>query len=732
MTLTWPLVRRLLRKNGLWLLLFPPALAGAVAYFTRGLPREYIATASIYTGIASGYSITSTDNERMDFTAVTNGFDNLIATVKARETLREVGLHLLARHLSLKAPHPAQLGLKAFQAVQEMRDPALRKAAVKGDEAATYANLLALATARERNAVTYLLEASNTPYAVDQLLANLTVARRNSSDMLDLSFKGTDPAICQQTLDYLIATFKRRYTEFRSSETGNVVAYFEEEVKKSLSNLKGAEDKMTKYGLDNKIINYAEQSKYVAAAKEGAIGDYVKEQMALDAARSAREAMEKKLDEQGSVLLANQDLTARRTDLAKAQTQLANAVVYGHPAETVKKLQADVARLSDELKVAVQRYYTSTTSLGTMPQRELMSAYIDNAIRYQESAARMGVMEKRIADFDQIYTELAPLGSSVSRIGREISVAEREYLSILHGLNLARLRQKDLQMSGTLTTLDPPLLPNKPQPSSQKLLVVASYLAGLMLVLSIAVGRTLLSRRVTSPERAGQFTELPLAGALPAVRKRFARYDLDRAEQELLHQLRSTVLLETPEPQEPHRPCRLVTLLSTQPEQGKTWVGQRLSEQFARAGHRVLYLHPVSDEAPTAPEGTEAYPVEWDFADRPQIGGLFQHLPGRSTDDFDFIFLELPVLLDAPLPVHLVGQSDLSLLVVHASSVWKSADALLLSRYRKAARRPVMAVLNAVEPDFLGGLLGRMPKRKKGKTTAPAAPPKPTPVAEPA
>lgn len=732
MTLTWPLVRRLLRKNGLWLLLFPPALAGAVAYFTRGLPREYIATASIYTGIASGYSITSTDNERMDFTAVTNGFDNLIATVKARETLREVGLHLLARHLSLKAPHPAQLGPKAFQAVQEMRDPALRKAAVKDNEAATYANLLGLVASPDRNAVKYLLDESTTPYAVDVILANLTVARRNSSDMLDLSYKAADPAICQQTLEALIATFKRRYTEFRSSETNNVVAYFEEEVKKSLGNLKGAEDKMTKYGLDNKIINYAEQSKYVAAAKEGAIGDYVKEKMALDAARSARETLEKKLDEQGSVLLANQELTARRTELAKAQTQLANAVVYGHPAETIKKLQDDVARLSDELKVAVQRYYASTTSLGAMPQRELMSTYIDNAIRYQEAAARMGVMEKRITDFDQVYTELAPLGSSVSRIGREISVAEREYLSILHGLNLARLRQKDLQMSGTLTTLDPPMLPNKPQPSSQKLLVVASYLAGLMLVLSIAVGRTLLSRRVTSPERAGQFTELPLAGALPAVRKRFARYDLAGAEQKLLHQLRSTVLLETPEPTEAQRPYRLVTLLSTQPAQGKTWVGQRLRDQFARAGHRVLHLHPPLDEGEAAPEGTVAYPVGWDFADVRQIDGLFENIPDRLAEEFDCIFLELPPLLDAPLPVHLVGQSDLSLLVVHAGSVWKTADGALLARYRKAAQRPVMAVLNAVEPDFLGGLLGRMPKRKKGKTAPVAPPPKPAPVAEPA
>ncbi len=720
MTLTWPLLLRSLKKNALLLLLFPAALAGAVLYFTQELPREFTSTATLYTGIASGYSITSTDNDHMDHTAIANAFDNLIATVKARETVSEVGLRLLARHLSLRAPRPDQLGKEAFGNVQKLVDPTLRRATVKGNENATFRNLQRLASATNGNTVNYLLYQSTTYYAVESILARITTARRGNSDMLDLSCKSDDPAVCQQTLTFLIDIFKRRYTAFRFSETGNVVAYFEDQVQHSYRNLKGAEDRLTRYDVDNKIINYDEQSKYVASSKEVTTSDFTKEKMALQGAQAAREALERKLDDQGSVLLANADLSGKRGELAKAQTQLANASVYGYPAETIGQLQATVNRLAEELKTAVRRYYNTTTTLGSVPQRELMDSYLDHTIRYQESAARVGVIEKRLREFDQIYSEMAPVGSSVNRLEREIGVAEREYLSILHGLNMARLRQKNLEMSGTLTTLDPPLLPMKPQPSIRKLLVIASYLAGLVLALAFVLGRALLNPRMATPERAGQLTGLPLAAAFPAVKRRFTHLDLAYAEQCAVEQLRGTVLLETPTAHEPHAPCRLITLVSTRPRQGKTWVGERLSDQFSRAGHRVVYLRPESSGggAQTRAE-TATYPVEWDFADTRQIGVFLQLTPYRSPTDLDYVFLELPDLRDTALPVRLIGQSDLSLLVASADAPWTAADRTQLNQYRKAARNPVMVVLNAVEPDLLAGLIGPLPRRKKSKKAPP-------------
>lgn len=730
MTLTGPALVRLLKKSAVYLLFFPAALAGVVWHLTGELPREYISNATLYTGIASGYSITSTGNDRPDHITINNAFDNLIATIKSRETIGEVGLRLLARHLSLKAPKSEELGAAAFRNVQALVDNTLRKAIVRGNEGATFERLRALASRPGDNTVKYLLYQSKSYYAVESILGKLTVARRNNSDMLELSFKSDDPAVCQHTLQFLIEVFTRRYNSFKFSETNNVVAFFEEEARKSVGHLRGAEDQLTRYEVNNKIINYDEQSKYVASSKENTTSEYVKEKMALDAARSARTELEKKLDEQGSVLMANGELSARRSELAKAQSQYANATVYGYPPDQVEALRATVNRLSDDLKVAVRKYYNSTVTLGSVPQRELMDRYVSDAIRYQESAARVAVLEQRMREFDQIYTEMAPLGSSVNRLEREIGVAEREYLSILHGLNMARLRQKNLEMSGTLTILDPPLLPMKPQPSIRKLLVIAAYAAGWVLVLAVAFARLLLSRKIATPERAAQLTVLDLVAAFPLFRRKFRRFDLAYAEQCALEQLRAAVLLETAQPNAPHAPCRLVVLFGSRPGGGKTWVGERLSHQFARAGHRVCYAYPddtARGEAETSAE-VLPYPVQWDFADTQQIGVFLQLLPHQTAADFDYIFLELPNLRETAPPVRLIGQADLSLLVLAADHPWTTADEGVLRRYRQAAQRPVRLVLNRVEPDRLAGLLDAVPNRRSRKKASPQPEPTPEPA----
>ena len=55
-------------------------------------------------------------------------------------------------------------------------------------------------------------------------------------------------------------------------------------------------------------------------------------------------------------------------------------------------------------------------------------------------------------------TMLLP-GSTLKRIDREISVAEQEYLELLKGLNLAKLKVQDVELSSNIKAVDPPYYP---------------------------------------------------------------------------------------------------------------------------------------------------------------------------------------------------------------------------------------------------------------------------------
>ncbi len=716
MAITLATVVQILKRNALWLLLFPAVLIGTVAYLTRDLPLEFTSTATVYTGIASGYSITNAEGEKIDNTAVNNAFDNLMTTIKSRETMADVGLHLLAHHLVLDKPRPDQLGAKSLKALKGLMNPVLKQAIVPGNEDSTYARLQTLAKQPGGNTVKSLLFQSGTPYAVEGVQGRISATRKGSSDMLDMSSKGTDPAICQQTLTYLIQSFKQRYTSFKTSETGSVVGYFEDQTKMAFNNLKSAEDRLTKYSIDNKIINYAEQSKYTAAAKEGLTSEYYQEKRRLETANAALGTLNQKLDEHTSVLTANESLNTKRAELAKAQTQLSNALVYGYPKEAVDKLRAVTNRVSDELKVMVQRYYNSTHTLESVPQKELTNRYLENTLENEGSKARLKTMEARIQEFDHVYDVMAPQGSAVGRLQRQISVAEKEYLATLHSLNQARLRQKDLEMSGAMTILDLPSLPMKPLPSSRRLLIIAAGLAGVVLVLSYGFGKVMLNSTIASPERVEPLINIPLAAALPIRLPRLSGYDLDFAEHCMLEQLHSRILVDIQQAGTPKHSYHLITIFSTRPQQGKSWVGSRISDLFAETGNRVAYLYADKLMSP-APAPTQAqsiaYPLMTDFADADRLAELLASMPELATSSFDYVFLELPALLNTPMPVQLISQSDMSLLVVSARASWTQSDQELCTLYSRAARGPIVAVLNDVEPDRLEMLMGPLSKRKR-------------------
>ncbi len=212
------LISRVFRKKWFWLLLFPIATAGTVVYTSRDMQREYVTNATIYTGLASGYSITSSEDSRVDYYAINNAFDNLITTIKSSETVEDVALHLLASHLQLTKPNPYILGPTGLAKLNELIDAKNRRQlVVKGNESATYERLKQLAHRPENNLLKKILYDSKSNYAIEGITGRLTVARKNTSDMLELSFKADDPAVCQHTLSDLIDVFRERYTSMKSS-----------------------------------------------------------------------------------------------------------------------------------------------------------------------------------------------------------------------------------------------------------------------------------------------------------------------------------------------------------------------------------------------------------------------------------------------------------------------------------------------------------------------------------
>ncbi len=705
-----------------WLVLFPSMLAAMVIYLTRDLPKEYQTSATVYTGLASGYSITDDGSEKVDYFAVNNAFDNLITTVKSRETMEEVSIKLIAQHLLLKEPNNDILGVKGFEEIHRILDMSeISKLIVPGNFEKTVERLYSIKDSSNSNVVQYLLTDGSSPYAISKITGNLSVARKSSSDMLELGYKTNDPAVCVHTLKFLIEAFAIRYKNIKGSETVNVVNYFEEQLNSAFDRLQGSENKLRDYGVNNNIISYSEQAKFVAESKEDLSTEFYKEKMKFEAAQKAIERIEEKMSSYSDFVSSNVDLMDLRQELSNLNYKITNAQIFKYDIESIGALQDKADKIKIELKEKAREYYEFNNSIEWVPQEALLNEWLSKALELEESKGRLQVFEDRLKQYDGIYKEFAPLGSDISRLEREVGVQEKQYLSVLHGLNLARLRQQNLEMSNQLKTVDNPYFPLNPNASKRGLLIVVSFIAGFVILLSYYVGGAILDNTIKSPDRVAKMIDLPLLSAFPEHDLKIVKgVKVEEMRNGLLQQVINTIFIDLKKI-DPQAKRYTIIIFSTQSGVGKSYVAESIVNKLSRIRKKVIYLYPeVSSKSGKYLEKNNSkllkykYKVNDGIIDYNSVLDFINLAETASPDmnDVSYNVIEIPKLSKYPIPANLVEQAQYSILVADASRSWTSADNFLINTYLKLASGKVSVLLNHVAPDLLEPIYGEIPKRR--------------------
>ncbi|MFY8108578.1 MAG: GumC family protein [Bacteroidia bacterium] len=691
-----------------------------VIFFTRDLPKEYETQTTIYTGLASGYSITDDGTERIDNFKVNNAFDNLITTIKSRETVEEVAIKLLAQHLLLKEPDPNILGLKGFQKLKELVPDEDRKKLIVPDNFNETVRLLyATKDSSTRNKVRDLLTYPGSYYFLGSITGSVSVNRKNSSDMLEMTLKSNDPGVCWNAMKFYIDAFSMRYRGIKGSETQNVVRYFEQQLQHAFSVLQSSENKLRDFGVNNKIINYYEQAKFVAESKEDLSTEYYREKMKLEAAQKATQRIEEKMNNYSDFVGYNEELVTLRQELANINFKITNASLYKANAENIAELRDQSEAIKIKLKEKARDYYEFNNSIEWVPQESLLNEWLTKIVELEESKGRLQVFEMRMKQYDGIYQEFAPLGSTLGRLEREISVNEKEYLSVLHGLNLAKLRQQSLEMSNNLKVIDNPFFPLQPLPSKRALLIIGSFIAGLVLLLAYYIGQELTNKSLRSPEKVEPILGLPLLNALPEKQGVNSKIiGIDEIASSMMQQVVNEVFIDLKQ-SDPFSKNYLITIFSVKQGEGKTFFAEELVKKLSRIRNKVLYLYPESSQIldnqimENNPKViSKVYKVNEDIIDYNGISDFLKENESGPNDEISYTIIEIPELKKYPIPAHLISISNLSILVVHAQKSWTNADRFQLKNYQKLCAGKIKVILNHVEPDLLESIYGEIPKKR--------------------
>jgi uncharacterized protein involved in exopolysaccharide biosynthesis len=805
---------RLIRLHIVILILVPLLLAGVVAFLTRKPVYLFSSETTIYTGIASGGSVDM--DKGFNFFATNTAFDNLINVVKARETQVDVGIHLLAQHLMMTKHDTKFLSYKSFNDLQRITPGYIKKLVVRhatepkrnagqdpkeltiisGEDTVsadsfsfssldssgtsaflpvgtdplafeqTVANLTAMMEADDTNFVYQLLNFTNPHYSI-RAISKISVQRISSSDLVKLKYTTDDPGICQQTLIFMTRSCIRNYRKIKENRSDAVVKYFEHQVKQASEKLKLGEDKLLKFNESNNIINYYEQSKAIAVMKEELDLAYHNKRINLAGTEAAIRRIEEKLGNQKKIQLQSDEIILKRNNLAEISARISTIETIGladsiNTGELVT-LKATAERLKDELRTSVNSYFTYNNTVEGLPLSTLLNDWISNVIEYEDTKAGLAVLADRIKDFQRQYAIYAPAGANLKRIEREISVSEQEFLELLHGLNLAKLKMQDVELSSNLKAVDPPYFPLSPNPTKRKMLVMIAAVFGFILLLSVILLLEYLDNTLRNPGRAQRYTGLVTAGLFPKILLKSGRVNFRFIANRLLEMIIQHIELRPANPQSSST-TRTILFFSTLSNEGKSVLVNNLAGKLNKQGKSVFlfsfsreslqknevlqlgyptdppgvsrsgsnrkktrypifstllgypdtridytspFLAPVTDFV--QPENFCRYEVNESFFKVQDVTELAERNGSQIQGNPDFIFVELPPILYYSFPNSLVSGADEALLVCRANRTWTTADKLALETFKKIHDKEMYLLLNGVDFQTVSSVLGDLP-----------------------
>ncbi len=694
---------RIIVHNIKLLIIVPVALAAAVYYLVKDLPNKYEAETLIYTGIASGYNIESSGGSRVDYFSANNAFDNLINTIKAKETQKEVALSLLTQHIILTKQDPTILSRKAFYKFQKILPKSVKQQLlVKGSFKATYDNLYKATETNQPRWVNDILSGKH-PYYSYRAMSRVSAKRLGSSDMINIKYGTDDASITRHTLVFLLEKFIARYKFLKKSETGDVVAYFEKQLKKAKGKLDGVENRLKNFREGGKILNYYEQTKSIADQKSDITNAYKQEIGNLEASKAVLKELEKKLNLNQEFFLKNEEILVKKKRLSNLIVALTLQNVNSPKNEKPDQndqgqtiLKQEIDNLKKSLEKDVLALYKHRYSTGGITIEKLLSEWLANLILVEQSKARVKILEERISEIDQEYDRFAPLGSGLKKLEREVGVEERAYIEILHGLNQALIRQQNIELSSNLEVVDKPSVSKKP--NKKLLLVILGFMVGVFGSLAFIIATELLDSTLKSPARAIAATGFPLAGAIPVIKKKM-KDNRKVIKAALINQIANQILLKVGD-----QPCPTIAICSTQAQEGKSYLSGEIANNLRQSGKKVLLINPTNSSNEQKYANDQEYIVTPDLLDKPSLEALTQ--TSLDNEAYDYVLIELPGLVKGMLPLQIMKQAHLNLLVVRANRAWKKSDKHLIKRYLSNETQTNMMILNGVKPHYIEELVG--------------------------
>lgn len=688
---TLQFIIRILSKRWLMLLSLPLVAALVVFALMSRNPKMYKSSSTIYTGIVSGYDVLAAESTTRDWMSVNNAVDNLISVITAESTLSNVSMRLLARNIShLDCPDEREYMTENTAAeLRNMLSNDIVELTVHCDEESTYRNFIEAYEASRDNWFKQMFHWNHRHYSF-KALSGIEVSRVGSSDMIRLSYTCDDQFVAYHTLKILESEFVKQYLSIRYQQTTDVVNYFQRELKTIQADLTRKEDELTKYNVDNGIINYQEQTKMVAERQKDLDGLIELVMRERDGSEQKIRILEEKLGYVTDLYTNNISFLTQLHTINGLYTQMSadttsNVDVKTRLAEETEKLRS----IGNEISVS---QYTKEGLSNDL----LVTEWINAILIKCKADAELSILMANKKDMEKDVRRFSPVGSSIKRQEREINFSEQNYLSNLRSLNEAKLREKNLQLtSATFKVLTPPAVALYPEKTKNKLYSLVAFLFTFILLCGLVILSEEMNRKPYDSTSAKNIVNLPVIGAYPLLKKKSKYSDIYASQ--AMRNLGNTITNYFDRDQT----VNIINVFSINKGEGKSTVCRAFKDYFESIETKPVIVDWEKDFESNSKYYLLANSI-YDF-------GVNENNMA-SMPEANVIIVEYPPLKDASFPTKVLNTSAINVLVVDAERDWSGMASLTINELKRFNKHNNIAIiLNNSDIDTVGSFTGMLP-----------------------
>ena len=687
---------RLLEKSFRWMIILGFSLAISVFILTINMPREYESEAELNSNVSTSVNLGDIGPAPMDFFSTSSKVDNIINTVKSRQTLNEVSSALLSYHVGLGTEATERIITNSSLSDLEDYFP-IELLEEWRSERNESKRRLAINLWKEENITTEnyhrVFESENSPYGLKSL-GKVYIYRIGSSDLMRLTYRWRDSGIAQKTLSLILEVLFDKMKDMNLAMSRDVVSYFEEELEKASKDLSVAEDQMKIFRKENEILNFYEQTEALSVMKENMEDELQKENANFNATKATLVKLERQLQVNKELLRYGRQLLILKDKIADIQRQIAIVEVGGKNQTLLNRLRKEEAALNMQLKTDLLNRTAFERTTDGVDIEKLLESWVDATLALDASEARLEVFEERKAYFNREYRRMTPLGTQLTKIERKIRVKEEYFLEVLHGLNQAVLHKQTLSMSSDgLIVSVPATYPSNPLPSKRLFLVIIGFFIGIALPYLIAFLYDLLDQSIKTKNRAEFFTNKKVIAGFPSKSYRLSNMDVDMSQlyRKSMNQLMQRIL----DRREKSKSVTINILHFSIHSRKETFIDfLKNALDFEEISFRIDDFSLISE---------------------PSMGRYKDYInakEGTSKERVDVEIAVHPNILEFNYNKSRIQKSAINLYVLNSKSVWRVADTYKLSELNALELKDDHIVLMNVKDYDIENIVGEIPKKR--------------------